>query len=242
MKKRLSGWLVAALLAAFVSSAVAQSATAYSSSAVGVIKKTLAAKKMALLSIPLEDTASTDAAIPFSSIPFLGSLPNGSSINIWDSNNSQWLTANKVVGKWRGTATNESVQVGQAIFVQNGGTSEVTLLVSGEVPADATISVPLANAGELQACANPYPVPFAFTNSTLASGAVNGSTVNFWDSNAGTAGAWVTANKVVGKWRGTGAAYVVQPGEGFMLQQGSSAASGGSWTVVKPYSWPATVD
>lgn len=243
MKKRhVFGFVVAGLLAGFVSHAVAQSATAYSSSAIGVIKKTVPAGKMVLMSIPLDDPESTSAEIPFLQLPFLSSLPNGSAVNIWDTTNSKWVIANKVVGKWRGAATNESLHVGQSIFVKNGGGSEVTLMLTGEVPADADISISLAGANQLQACANPYPVPFDFATSALASNAVNGSSVNFWDPNAGVAGEWVLANKVVGKWRGTGAAYTVQPAEGFMMKYGGSTAAGGTWTVSKPYVWPENED
>lgn len=241
MKNRMFVGLVAAATALVLSSSLAAAEDfAYSANAIGVIRKTIPAGKMMLLSIPLDNPSSTNAAIPFLQLPFLSSLPSGSSVNIWDSNNSKWLTANKIGAGWAGSARNESIQSGQSIFVKNGGSSEVSLLLSGDVPSEESISVALASAGQLQACANPYPVPFVFKTSSLASNAVNGSSVNFWDVEAGGTGAWVTANKMppLGNWVGSGASYEVQPAEGFMIKHGATATAGRSWTVAKPYVWP----
>lgn len=233
------GWAALMLLAGSVFVASAQEEQyAYSANAVGVIRKTLPSKKMMMVALPLDDASSTNAVVPFANLPFLTTLPNGSSINIWDVSNSAWVTATKTVGKWRGAATNESVSAGQSLFIKNGGTSSVLITLVGEVPDDPSITIPLANASQLQGCANPYPVAFEFAKSALASNAVNGSSVNFWDTDAGTSGEWVTATKTVGKWRGGAANYEVAPGEGFMMKFGATTVSGGAWTVSKPYEWP----
>ena len=233
MKRRVIGLLAACSLAAFVSSAVAQEA--YSANAIGVIKKTIPAGKMALISIPLDDSESTNAAIPFLELPFLSSFPNKSTANLWDSDASEWVYGKKTLGKWSGAITNMSVQPGQAIFFENGGSSPIEIIMSGEVPSDPQITVGLAAASHMVACANPYPVPFAFTNSALAAQAKNGAQANFWDVDSST---WRYTKKTLGKWSGQNDA-VVNPGDGFMFLSSATETNTG-WVVSKPYEWPAS--
>ena len=233
MKKRLFVGLAAVAACLVAVSAYAQGATAYSSTAVGVIKKTIPAGKMALISIPLDNPESTNAAIPFLELPFLSVFPNKSTANLWDSSSSKWVYGKKTLGKWSGDITNMCIHSGEAILFENGGSSSVEIIMSGEVPSDPQIPVGLAAAEHMVACANPYPVPFAFTNSVLAKQAKNGSQANFWDVEANT---WRYTKKTLGKWSGENT-MVVEPGEGFMFLS-SPTETNSTWTVSKPYEWP----
>lgn len=249
MKKRqVFGLVVAGLLAGFVSSALAQSATAYSSSAVGVIKKSIPAGCQMLVSIPLDIAEmNNDATIAFTDLPFLKDMPANSTANIWDVENNKWISGTKRPnGKWVGAITNRSVACGESLFLKNGSTTaDADLIISGEVPSDATISIALGAANQQQLLANPYPVSFVFTNSALATNpqqSVFGSTVNFWvaDPDSPTKGNYVSARVGGGsKWTGTARDYVVSPGEGFFFKKGTSATTNaGPWVVSKPYTWP----
>ena len=232
------GLTAVALLSGFVLMASAQEDQyAYSANAVGVIRKTLPAGKMMLVSVPLDDATSTNAAIPFLELPFLTTLPNNSTINMWDPETSEWVSGVKSRGKWSGLVTNESLQSGQSLFIKNGGSSAVTLTLVGEVPEDSSIPVALANANQIQGCANPYPVSFVFGTSSLASNAVNNSTVNFWDVENSD---WISGSKSRGSWDAKVRTKTVAPAEGFLLKNGATAASGRTWEVSKPYEWPET--
>ena len=236
MKKRqVSGWLVAALLAAFVSSAVAQSATAYSSCAVGVIRKTLPAGKMVLVSIPLDIAAiDDDATIAFTNLPFISVFPNKSSANMWSTNSQTWISGVVSRGKWTGDITGAKLVPGESLFLKNGGTTDLEIVFSGSVPNDDEISLDIVSASRIQACANPYPVPFEFGASTLASNAVNNSSVSFWDVDNGK---WISGNKSRGSWQSNVKSYSVSPAEGFLFKNGANGSSI-DWVVKRPYSWP----
>ena len=230
------GLTAVALLSGFVLMASAQEDQyAYSANAVGVIRKTLPAGKQMLISIPLDDATSTNAAIPFMELPFLATLQNNSSANVWDPVNSAWISGVKTRGKWAGPVTNVSLQPGQPLFIKNGGAAAVAITLVGEVPEDSSIPVALAAANQIQGCANPYPVSFVFGTSALASNAVNNSSVNFWDVENGV---WISGSKTRGSWSTTVRSKTVAPAEGFLLKNGPTAASGGTWEVSKPYEWP----
>ncbi len=235
--------LVAGVFSALAFQASAQDEQyAYSANAVGVIRKSIPAGKMALLSIPLDDSKSTNAAIPFFELPFLSTLPSRSTVSLWDPANARWLQAKKGVGgKWGGDTnilSTMSVYSGQAVFIENGSsTKDVAITIVGEVPADENIPVALGAGSQMVLCANPYPVAFAFTNSTLALQSKNKANADFWDMEGSQ---WVSATKGVGgKWRGA-TNQVVNPAEGFMYTTADSDTNT-TWVVTKPYEWPVTV-
>lgn len=228
MKKRqVFGWVVAGLFAATVSSALGQEA--YSANAIGVIKKTVPAKGYAFLSLPLDSTLNAD--LKFSETPFMD-LSAGSSITIWDVTNSVWNTTIKTArGGW-GSFSNQVIQVGQPLFVYNYSSSDYEAIFSGEVPTDANLSVAIPAKG-YQTIANPYPVPFVWGTSAIASNAAAGSSATCWDNDSQ---AWKSNVKTArGGWSSF-ATNTINPGEGiFFYEYGSD---GYQWTVSKPYSWP----
>lgn len=232
MKKRLSGWLVAALLAAFVSSAVAQSATAYSSSAVGVIKKALPANKLSLVSVPLDQESDEGQGFVFQSVPAISNMPNGSVANFWDAENQKWISQTKLAKSGWGSQKNRLIAPGESFFLKNAQSTNMELIVSGEVPSDASISRSIPGQS-LQLIANPYPVPMVFTNFSFADGLPNGSVANFWDVENQK---WISQTKLAKSGWGSQKNREIAPGEGFFVKSASSSAT--DWAESRPYTWP----
>jgi hypothetical protein len=229
---QVSGWLVAALLASFVSSAVAQdtNASAYSSSAVGVIRKTLPANgKLALVSVPLDQETDEGAGFVFSNVPAISNLPNYSVAMFYDVTNQEWVTVAKSRNSW-GTPGNRLVKPGESFFLKNVQSTNIPMVVSGEVPADASIGQVLAG-GALTLVANPYPVAMAFSDFSCASTLPNYSVVMFWNEDDQS---WDTVSKSRNSWD-TQASRVIAPGEGFFVKPASSDIT---WTESRPYTWP----
>lgn len=231
MKKRqVFGFVVAGLLAGFVSHAVAQSSTAYSSSAVGVIKKTLPAGGRVLLSIPLDQESDTGDGFTFSSIPAIAALPNGSVAYFWDMATQAWIAQPKTRGSW-GNEKDRLITVGEAFFLKNTQSTNIELVISGEVPADASLSKGISGDNARNLVANPYPVPTVLTNFDFAAKVSNGSVVYFWDVDEQ---AWVAQPKTRGSW-GNEKNRSIAPAEGFFIKQ---TADDIVWTESRPYTWP----
>ena len=234
MKKRtVVGLVVSALLAGFVSHAVAQSATAYSSSAIGVIKKTLPAGKLVSISVPLDQESDEGQGFVFQSIPAISNMPNGSVVNFWDAENQKWVPQSKSQkGGW-GSQKERLIAPGECFFLKNNQSTNIELIISGEVPSDASISRGLP-VGALQSVANPYPVPMVMTNFTFANALPNGSIANFWDEENQK---WVPQSKSSkGGW-GSQKDRVIAPGEGFFVKPNTNSTVT-TWTEVRPYTWP----
>ena len=230
MKKRqVFGFVVAGLLAGFVSHAVAQSATAYSSTAVGVIKKTIPAGKSAFISFPLDSSSSANH---FYETPLMN-LPVGSSASMWDATENKWISSTRQArGGW-GSFSNLVILDGQPIFVQNKGSSDFVAVFAGEVPSESSLSVAIPSAGN-QTAANPYPTPFTFGTSALANNLSVGSSVSVYDMQTG----WVKQTKQArGGWGSFASTnLVLAPGDGIWISV--TGTSSNYWTVTKPYTWP----
>lgn len=233
MKKRqVFGFVVAGLLAGFVSHAVAQSATAYSSSAIGVIKKTLPANKLSLISVPLDQESDEGQGFVFSSVPAIANMPNGSVANFWDATNQEWIPQSKSAkGGW-GAQKNRLIAPGECFFIKNPQSTNIEFIVSGEVPSDESIGRTLPG-GSLILVANPYPVPMVLTNFAFASVLPNGSVANFWDVEKQE---WIPQSKSAkGGW-GAQKSREIAPGEGFFVKSASSSDT--AWAESRPYTWP----
>ena len=232
MNRRVKWLVLASVLAGFVSQAVAQSATAYSSSAIGVIKKTIPAQKLILMSVPLDQESDEGQGFVFQSVPAISNMPNGSVANFWDVENQKWIMQGKTAKSGWGAQKTRLIAPGECFFIKNPGSSDLELVVSGEVPADATISRGLP-ANALQVVANPYPVPMAFTNFSFASTVPNGSVANFWDVENQK---WIMQGKTAKSGWGAQKEREIAPGEGFFVKPASSTPS--TWTESRPYTWP----
>lgn len=234
MKKRhVFGFVVAGLLAGFVSHAVAQSATAYSSSAVGVIKKTVPSQKLILLSVPLDQESDEGEGFAFQSVAAISNMPVGSYVNFWDAENQKWVPQVKSAKSGWGAQKNRLIAPGECFFLYNSQSTNVALVISGEVPSDAQISRGIP-AGALQLIANPYPVPTTFTNFAFANALPNGSYANFWDE---TNQKWIPQVKSAKSGWGAQKNREIAPGEGFFVWPNTNSTAS-SWTEVRPYTWP----
>lgn len=231
MKKwQVSGLLLAGLLAGFVSNAAAQ--TAYSSSAIGVIKKTLPAGKLSLISVPLDQESDDGTGFVFGNVPAISNMPNGSIANFWDVQNQEWVLQNKSAKAGWGEQKFRRIAPGECFFIKNAQTTNIELIVSGEVPTDD--SIPRTLPGQaLILVANPYPVPMIFTNFAFASALPNGSIANFWDEENQE---WVLQNKSAKAGWGEQKNRPIAPGEGFFIKSAASAST--AWAESRPYSWP----
>jgi len=229
MKRLCKGLVAACTFAALVSTAVAQSATAYSSSAIGVIKKTALAQKQILISVPLDQESDDGQGFIFSSIPAIANLPNGTVANFFDVENQRWIGQAKSRGSW-GAQANRRIKSGESFFIKNNQSTNIELVISGEVPSDASLSQGLAG-GAMTLIANPYPIPVVFTNFSFASTLPNGSVVTFYDVENQR---WIGQAKSRNSW-GAQKDRVVQPGEGFFIKPYDNDVV---WTEVRPYTWP----
>lgn len=232
MKRLCKGLVAACTFAALVSTAVAQSATAYSSSAIGVIKKTLPANKLSLISVPLDQESDEGQGFVFGSVPAISNMPNGSIANFWDVENQKWILQSKTSrGGW-GTQKDRLIAPGECFFLKNAQSTDLELIVSGEVPSDASLSRTLPGQA-LILVANPYPVFMVFTNFSFANELPNGSIVNFWDVENQK---WILQSKTSrGGW-GAQKDRAVSPGEGFFVKSASSSDT--AWSESRPYTWP----
>ena len=232
MNRRVKWLVLASILAGFVSQAVAQSATAYSSSAIGVIKKTLPAGKLALVSVPLDQESDEGQGFVFQSVPAISNMPNLSVANFWDAENQKWISQKKTSKLGWGAQKDRRIAPGESFFIMNPQSTNIELIISGEVPADASIPRSLPG-GALVLVANPYPVPMVFTNFAFASSLPNLSVANFWDE---ANQKWITQKKTSKLGWGAQQNREIAPGEGFFLNSASSTAT--EWAETRPYTWP----
>jgi len=232
MKKTL--WIaIAGALAASVIAASAQEVL--SANAVGYIKKTLpAGGKLVAVSIPLDSM--TEANNVFGRTSLAQEAPVGSLVYFWNEVNQTWVAGQKSGKGWSPLQSNTVVKSGEGFFIQGPKAAAVDteVTITGEVPADATLSRGILANKALSSLANPYPVDFKFGTSDLAVQAPVGSLVYFWNQANQT---WVAGQKSGKGWSPLQSNTVVQAGEGFFLQQ-PAAAPAAAWNAAKPYTWP----
>lgn len=233
MKKTL--WI--AIVGALAASVIAASAQTevLSGNAVGYIKKTVpAAGGLNAIAYPLNSMSGT--VINFTNTAIASDMPNGSWAYFWDPTAQRWTGSQKSgKGAWDPVAAAKVVLPGEGFFLKTPSTqaTAVEVTITGEVPDDASLQRAVQGGNGLAALANPYPVDFAFTSSSLASNSANGSWAYFWDTGLQR---WVGSQKSgKGAWDPVASAKTVQAGEGFFLKD---AGAGSVWTVTKPYTWP----
>lgn len=215
MKKLLAGLMVAAV-------AGAASAAVFSQNAVGFINVEVGAEELVCLTIPFVNMDSPDGNWTFKDTQLAADAPTASYVYFWE--NSAWNAVSK--GR-NGFNTSKVLKPGEAFFFKPK--QAMTITISGEVPDDATIPVSITGAANLTAVGNPYPVPVAFKDTSLATDASTASYVYFWYN-----GAWNAVSK--GR-NGFNTDYEVQPGEGIFFKTNAKDDST-EWTVEKPYDFP----
>jgi len=150
----------------------------------------------------------------------VASLPNKSSVQVWDPVNSTFVGSSKAAGAW---GTNFSIPPGTGFFVKNGAAPDVTNTFVGSVAVanGASNSVALA-AGQfiLLGGAIPYSgnLTDAYNTASFNLGATlpNKSSVQVWDPVAQT---FVGTSKAAGSW---GANITFTPGEGIFIKSGGA--------------------
>lgn len=233
MKNRMFVGLVAAATALVLSSSLAAAQEAYSANAIGVIKKTLPAGKLVSISVPLDQESDEGQGFTFGSVPAITNLPNGTIANFWDVTNQKWVSQGKTAKAGWGAQQNRLIAPGECFFIKNNQSTNIELIISGEVPSDASISRGLP-VGALQSVANPYPVPMVFSNFTFAAALPNGSIANFWDE---ANQKWVSQGKTAKAGWGAQQSREIAPGEGFFVKPNTNSTVT-TWTEVRPYTWP----
>ncbi len=235
MKKTL--WI--AMVGALAASVVAASAQeVLSANAVGYIKKEVPpAGELVPITIPLEAMDSVD--VIFTNTSVSTEADPGSIAYFWEPVGQNWQSSTKSTkdSKWGGAAVGKVMGVGEMFFLKSPATAvdpkDVT--ITGQVPA-TNAPVPVRVQGNLSAIGNPYPVDFVFTNSSLASGAANGSLAYFW-SPAGQNWQSSTKSTKDGTWGGAAIGRTITAGEGFFLKDVTTDASR-EWSAEKMYTWP----
>jgi hypothetical protein len=154
----------------------------------------------------------------------LASLPNKSSVQVWDSVNATFVGTTKGGGAW---GTNFSIPPGTGFFVKNGAAPDVTNVFVGSivVPNGGSNSIPLV-AGQfiLAGGAIPYTgnLTDAYNTASLNLGASlpNKSSVQVWDV---PTQAFIGTTKGGGAW---GTNITIVPGQGAFIKAG---AAGSNW-------------
>lgn len=227
MKKMMS--LVAL---AVIGSVVAASAKeVLSANAVGYVKRSVPAGKLQIVSVPFVNMANEDTgAYKFGETQIATDLPRGSSVMFWDVEKQGWSGGAKGSKGWSAGDANYELKSGEAFFVKNGGTDDLEVTAAGEVPDDATLARSYAS-GALAIMSSAYPVDVKFGDTELADQLERGSSVMFWDTDRQ---GWSGGAKGSKGWSAGDANYEVKAGEGFFIKP----AGEGTWTAVKPYTWP----
>ena len=230
MKKTLWIVMAGALIAAVAATAQTE---VLSQNAVGYIKKTLpAGGKYVAMSIPLDSMSNTE--IVFGETSVADEADVGSIVYFWDIVNQGWVPGSKTTKGWGPLPANRVLEPGEGFFLKGplAATTDKDVTITGEVPADATLSRGIPGGDAFGSLANPYPVDFIFGISSVASNAPVGSIVYFWDIvNQG----WVPGSKTTKGWGPLPANREIQAGEGFFLKASGSPMT---WDAVKPYTWP----
>ena len=230
--KKISVSLLALLLIS-ASAAFAQQEGVYSANALGYIKKTVPPEgKLACVTIPLHSL--TDGTNVFGRTTLSQQMPVGSRVYFWDPAAQVWSGGIKSSKGWSAGQSNRVIVAGEGIFLKSPAdqATAIPITFAGEVPSEATLSRAVAGGNALATVGNPYPADFKFGTSTLASNAVLGSRVYFWDM---TNQVWSGGIKSSKGWSAGQSNRVVAATEAFFLRE---AGSGLVWSPDKPYTWP----
>lgn len=223
--------LVTALgLAVLAGSALAQTNIVLSRNAVGYVKVSAVRSNLHFVT---HNFVALDGA-PVTVTNLIGAqVPNGSSVIVWDPAAQAYRFENRIAGFWF-PGTNRLVP-GRGFWLRvppTAASNSYQVYLMGEVPDRFTLPTNTQQVlPGLNMVGNPYPITTRFTNLTIATTAINGDAVIFWDD---AAQAYRFENRIAGFWfPGTNE---VRPGRGFWYR--SSRTTNIVWQQVKPYTWP----
>jgi len=122
-----------------------------------------------------------------------GELPTGSNIYMWDVAEQVYRIFIKTDLGWGVGGTN-TVENGQGLFIQLPAGVQTNLMITGDVPLDASKNVFSSEGYAL--LSYPYPHDVLFVNTEMAKKAAVGDQISFWESG------WVTYTKTASGWLG----------------------------------------
>ena len=228
--------LVAGLIAVATIASVAVAEEVFSKNAVGFInidvtEEDVTAGTMYALSVPFLNMNATDGSWNFKDLDLATAAPAGSYVYFWGGADGWSQVQKRAAAGKEWSNGNHVLKPGELFFFKP--TTAMTIVMSGEVPADDEIDVEVEAGKNLSAIANPYPTELPFADSALSINAQSGSYVYFWDTAAG----WKQVQKRGAVGTKFNTSEKVKPGTGFFFK-GTDKSEETSWTVEKEYSFP----
>jgi len=151
----------------------------------------------------------------------VNSLPNKSSIQVWDPVNQTFILSGKTLGNW---STNFPIPPGTGFFVKNSGAADITNVFVGSIAvangASNSAALP-ANSFVLLGSAVPYSgsiadVPYNTASLNLGPTLPNKSSIQVWDPAAQT---FILSGKTLGNWSSN---IVINPGQGLFIKSATA--------------------
>jgi len=229
MKRLVLAVIVAA--AALALFCYAQTNQVLSRNAVGYVQVSVPSGGLALVSLDFKSLDGSDMTIN----DVVGDqLPRGSYAYIWNRATKTYNAESRGRGGWS-PGTNV-IEPGIGFWLEVPRTAATAdhhvVYIMGEVPDSfnngATCTI--QNITVLDALGYPFPVGIPWTNTALASNAVNGDYLYVWNTTNQTYDAY---SKGRGGWS-TPPNFTIQPGQAFWFETSMTQ----NWTEVKPYTWP----
>lgn len=185
---------------------------------VGYAKVTANSGELSFVSLNFEATDSTlDDLIGTQ-------LPNGSVIHVWDKSSGAYITSNK--GGRGGYVPNTTLNLGDAFWIQAGGSGSHEVILSGSVKTDAQNVSDIA-AG-IDASGLYFPVETTFGATDLISELSPGNVIHFWDGDAQTYASYNAPGR--GSFSAAAQAHVITPTSAFWVE-----SSGFTWEESRPF-------
>jgi hypothetical protein len=209
--------LSAAAIAAGLVSVQAQS-NVFSANVVGYVSTVIKGNGLfTLVANPLDDGNGNQLT------NIVASLPNKSSVQVWDPVNQTFILSGKALGNW---STNFPILPGTGFFVKNGGVPDITNVFVGSiaVPNGGSNSVSLPS-GTFVLLGGTVPYSgalsdaYSVTSLNLGATLPNKSSIQVWDPASQT---FVLSGKALGNWSSN---IVINPGQGAFIKNGGATAT-----------------
>lgn len=195
--------------------AFAQTNVVSSANVVGYNQITIPSNQYVLVSLGFDNNSNTVENL-------FGTLPSGSSVIIWDTENQRYKTIARTRAGWDSGKTNR-ISIGMGAFVTLPANVQTNIYFSGDVPMAETTAVYKVNGYTLVSF--PYPTDTAFTNTALYKNSVSGDSVSLWTNG------WATYSKTRAGWSAGTTNIQLKVGQAFFYKSTSSSAA----NEVKPY-------
>lgn len=226
MKKILAIAIGAAVVASLAS------AQTYSKNAVGFISiEAKEAKQFIPLSVPFVRVNSDEngGIMDFADFQFATDAPERSKVYFFENQGWKSYTKDGDVGDpWEDV--DHVMKAGELFFLQPF--KPMTIVMTGQVPADPVMDVEILKGKMYSAIANPYPYEMDLATSELGKNAPERSRFHVWTGNG-----WQAITKDGDEGDDFEDAPVLTPGTGVFFQ-GAASSDIENWEVEKLYNWP----